>query len=566
MKSAASLKAVLPSASEEAAQIRALTLRIGAVRQQRSTVWVGGGIARSVTVLLAVLGGEAVLDWLVELPWLARALALIAALGGAGYFIWRDAARPYRRPLSDDAIALLIERALPVFRGRYIAAAQLSREASRPALVRMLVAQTSTMAAAQNFRAVVDTAPMWRALKIAAAVLAACAGLAWVGHGTTPILLERAFLFNTPLPRKTKLLKITGDRKLGAGEDVRIDVTAGGVIPARGRVNATLPGGLERTFPLEAVAGAPGHFSALIRSPQDAFTYKVNLGDATSALYHVEVFARPSVADISCEQIYPPYVKLPPVRRTVGDLSLLAGSRLNLSIKASMKVREGSLRLAGINREIPLQIDPKDATRLHGQIEIPTKDLTGFSVYLVNPEGVDSGQAATYRIDITPDQPPAVKVTFPTRPDELATPQATLRVAFEARDDFGVAQVVLHYRADQQPEKAIPFDLGGRGDRVVVRKFDWKLSSLDPKPVVGSSIEYWITAEDTNNITGPGIGSSDHFGVKIVNAEDKRLDLANRFRDSIGDVNQIAGSEEEANKSLGDVIFQKPPPPPPPAP
>ena len=96
---AAAARPVAPRPARAATQVKALQRQIGRVRRTRRTVWLAGGGSRCLTVLLAVLGGEAVLDWLVELPWPARALALLAALGSGGYFIWRDAARPFRKRL-----------------------------------------------------------------------------------------------------------------------------------------------------------------------------------------------------------------------------------------------------------------------------------------------------------------------------------------------------------------------------------------------------------------------------------------------------------------------------------
>jgi hypothetical protein len=272
----------------------------------------------------------------------------------------------------------------------------------------------------------------------------------------------------------------------------------------------------------------------------------------------VETIVRPAVSSVSCEQTYPAYVNLPPVRRSAGDLSLLAGSRLKILVKASTDIAKGWLVLAGLNKESPLAIDPRDGTSLTGEIEIPTKDLTGFSVHLVDTHGVESGETATYRIELLPDRPPTVSITYPTHHEELATPQATVQIAFTAKDDFGVVKAVLHYTLAGGEEKTIDFDLQGQAQKELSRSFDWKLPALNPAPTVGNALEWWVTVADANNITGPGVGTTDHYEFQIVTDAEKRLDIENRLRDTIGGLKDVEQSEEGLNQALGEPLFEKP--------
>ncbi len=376
------------------------------------------------------------------------------------------------------------------------------------------------------------------------------------GGAATPVLLERALLFNTPLPHKTHILGLTGDATAGIGEDFKIEATAGGVLPAGGELATVSASGAKATLSLERDPAQPAKFSALIRSVQEPFTYTVKLNDETSQTFHVRTVRRPAVAELACEQLYPAYVHLPPESRSVGDLTLLAGSKLRISGRATTGLRKAGLHLAGLGVDYQMQIGP-DPTRFSGTLDIPPKDLSGFSIHLVDAAGVASGESAAYRIDLVPDQPPTVTISYPVRREELATAQATLRVAFEAGDDYGIIKAGLHYAIDHGPEKTIDFDLGGVSARRIQRRFDWKMASLQPRVAPGSTVEYWITVTDNNDVTGPGLGSTDHYQTKIVSEEEKRLDLANRLRDTMGGLGDLTRSEEELNSSLGEVIFEK---------
>lgn len=514
------------------------------------------GLALALLVVVATVTVECALDWLTELPWPMRALILLCTLAAAGFFLRRDVVKPLRQKLNDDAVALLIERALPEFQTRYIASIQLAGQHSS-SFIRALLAETDALAATLSFGCVVRLAPLRRALFGALLAVAVAGGLAWWAGHATPILLRRAALLNSPLPRKTQITNLTGDRKIGIGEDLRIEAAAAGVVPARGVIVASLPHGQRREYALEPEPDQPGHFSALIRSPQESFSYVIRLNDATSPSAQITTLLRPVVVQLTCQQYFPSYLKLPPAPRSPGDLRLLAGSRLSVSVKPSSPLGKASLRLTGVKREVPLQVDPK-TWRAFGDLDIPAKDLTGFSIHLTDTQGIDSGESATYRIDIVPDQEPTVRITYATRREELATLAATVRIAFEAKDDYGLSRATLHYTLGTRAEKTIPFELTGPVAKTISRRFDWKLASLRPTPQLGDVLEFWVSVADSNTVTGPGLGASEHFQIRVVTEDEKRLDLSNRMSDTIGGLGEVAGSQEQLNKTLGEAIFAKP--------
>ena len=299
-------------------------------------------------------------------------------------WLWRDMIHPLRKRLSDDDVASMIEYALPAFRTRFIASIQLARAAGESAdlLVRALVAETAAMAAKMNYGCVIKSTRLKRGLRFAWCVLVVACGLAWFGGEASPILLKRALLSSVSLPRKTHIESITGDRSVGVGEDLKIEVTASGVLPPGGHVIARIAGKQQRQFALEHDPADQAKYSLLIRSPQESFTYFVKLNDATSDTFTVKTTPRPAVVEVNCEQAYPSYIKLPPVPRSVGDLTLLAGSRLKVMITANSRIGKGWLHLEGLDKDVVLSINPKDQTKLTGEFEIPPKDLTGFSVRL----------------------------------------------------------------------------------------------------------------------------------------------------------------------------------------
>ena len=52
---------------------------------------------------------------------------------------------------------------------------------------------------------------------------------------------------------------------------------------------------------------------------------------------------------------------------------------------------------------------------------------------------------------------------------------------FEAKDDFDVAKVKLHYAVDGTeggPHKTTDLDLGGALPKTVTRRFDWRVGAI----------------------------------------------------------------------------------------
>lgn len=562
------MKTAVANPTGGSAELARLHQRIAVVRLRHQTVALTRGAVLVAAALIGWLTAEMALDWLIELPWIVRAIMLPAALGGLGYLVWQHVVFPLRNRPNDEAVALMVERAMPIFRSRFIASIQLARAEKTgtvPLLVRALLAETAAMAAQLNFHWVVKTDRLRRVLKISAWVVAVSAALLVLGGRADVPLLKRAFLSTTPVPRKTRILNSTGDRNVGVGDDLNIEATAGGIVPSAGRVTVKYANGQTHQFTLEADPRNRAHFSRVIQSVQEPFTYVIRLGDATSPSFRVTTTPRPAVVSIECEQVYPAYTRLGTAPRGLGDLTLLAGSRLKVKITTNRNITKGVLRSVGVEKETPLRINEKNRRELTGTLDVPAKDLTGFSIDMVDENGVAGKGDAVYRIDLVPDRPPTIRITEPERREELITQQGSLTVGFEAADDFGISKVELHYKTGQDensPVSTVSFDLGGQADKNVSRRFEWKIKTLNPHPVEGAVIEYWLEATDTNTVTGPGVTATDHYQVKVVSEGEMRAYLASRVAETMEGVKTVEQGQGDASQQLKPLIFEKPPQPP----
>jgi hypothetical protein len=363
----------------------------------------------------------------------------------------------------------------------------------------------------------------------------------------------------------TRIVAFSGDRVIALGDDMRIEAAAAGIIPKSGRLIIESASGRRQEFSLDATPADRVRFTRNLQSVQENFRYRIELGDSRTAAANVRVRPRPAVASVACEQQWPAYTKLAPVRRQPGNLKLLAGSKLAVRLTATAPLRSAMLRLTGTDpaktiRSTPLAADASG--EWIGTAEIPAKDVAGLTFHLTDSEGVESRTMAVHRIEIVPDMPPAIRILLPARREELLTRNATLLLGFEAKDDFGVAKVLLHYAVnwtEGEPHRTVELDLGGEQPKVLMRRFEWKIARITPAPAENDTVDFWLEARDANDVTGPGIAEMpEHWQARIVSVEEKRADLANRLNDTLQGLDAVRQSQQDLATRLGDLIREKP--------
>jgi hypothetical protein len=538
--------------------------KVASVRRKHLSVAAGTGVFGALALAGALPLAACFLDWWFDFPWALRAMILAAELGAVGFIIVRHIVLPFVRSPDDDGVALMVEHGNPQFQSRLIASLQLTRPGAVQAgtsseLVGALVEETERLARPVDFNDVVSTHQLRRFVAWAIVSVGIAAFLFVKGEDVSRDLLARALLSReTPVPRKTRVAEFSGSLRIGRGDSVRLWAHAKGVIPETGRLVVKYSSGRSQEFVIEQTKTNSHYFDLTLENVQDRFDYAIHLGDGRSPTARVESIVRPTIAKLDCTQEYPAYTGLGTVRRALGDLTLLSGSKLKLNVTASKDVARGSIKLIGLDREVPLKPVAGKASELEGEFPIPTNRLTGFMVQLVDKFDMTSKDEAVYRIDLLPDRAPAVRITYPDRKEELVTQRARVLIGFEAVDDFAVKQVFLRFKVDESAERGIELVLADATQRAVRNRYEWKLADMKPPVPEGATIEWWIEARDNNDVTGPGIGASEHYVAKVVSEEDKRADLMARVGDSIGAIGDVAKDQETLNKRLGELIQGRP--------
>lgn len=527
--------------------------KLAAVRRREALVKAGIGLAQIALSAAGIMAVLMALDWRYDLPRPARAVLLGSAGIGLLIAAWQWLVRPLRHRLNEDAAALRVEGAFPDFEGRLIATVQLTRpgamhDVEALPFLRALVAQTEALIASRDLSAVIPTDRLqWWGVAVLAGILTGAAAYARGGEWSRA-LVQRVFLSAIPLPHQTRVICLTGDQTVGQGTTVELAARVEGIVPATGIAQLRYASGRTVEFPLERQDRT---FRQTIHNVQESFSYRFALNDGQSGPHKINVVALPVVLELRCREEFPLYTRTGAVERPPTDLTLLAGSRLMLAVRASKPIARGVVRLIGLDREVPLD------RSLTATVPIPAAGLTGVSIRLVDVDGVASGEEPVYPVSIRADQPPKVTLAFPSRREGLVTPRADVTVGVEAADDFGVARLVFHAQVGEEAgtATAVELDLAGTTPTRLRRQWTWQLPTVLPRLQVDDIITYWIEAEDNNNVTGPGRATSEQYALRVVSDDAKRAELLTRLEEELNEVAAIAREQERLNRLLGDLIF-----------
>jgi hypothetical protein len=547
---------------------RILASKIASVRRKHALFAALRGLSAMLGAVVLLLGAGMLLDWYIELPWRVRAAVLAIDLTVLTYMFLTYVAAPMIWGPDEDEAALMVERERPEFTTRLIASVQLGRPGAvvagvSPAIVQAMIAETEEIAAPIIFSDVVKSEPLIKSMAVSFMIVLLGGALFVYGSDVSHDLLSRALLSNVDVPRKTRVEPVSTDAVIAIGDGFTIEAKARGINPDTGTVRLTYGGGRTQQFQIAPTAGDSRHFARTVENVQESFKYQIHLYDGHGKIYEVKALPRPSVVSVDFIQQFPAYTRKKTERRSPGDLSLLVGSQLTVKVKASKAVKDGQIKLVGLNKDVPLVADAANRAELTGIVDVPAKGLSGLSIRLQDEFGIQSRGETVYPIDLVLDKEPVVRITWPDRKEELATQQAKILVAFEAADDFGIGKIFLRYKVDTidaGAEKSIEMDLSKENPeelRNVRRRYEFDLAGLRPTALEGSNIEYWIEAQDGNNVTGPGVATSDRFRVRIVSDIEKRADLMNRLNDQLGAIDFVAEDQEKLSQVLGALIHAK---------
>ena len=526
---------------------------------KRSLFWTGFAIV--LTGVIALLVGEAIVDWLMPLPSAVRITLLGVGVGVIGYLLYKYLVQPLRASLTLRDVALNVERNHPDLEDRLVSAIEFgNRESTDPIeahMLQRLLADTVDRVKGINFKATIDHSRTRKHVGIAALVVVGCVVLSLLFPTEIHTSLLRVLVpwEKTDPILTTKLTVEPGNARILRGKSLPIHVTVTGksaekVVLTYGDIGAQQPPGSE----VEKNEQQSKTMIGMLQNPDDkrGFAYEIfnidadmeyyiDANEATSERYTVEVFEMPKVTEISVAYTYPDYTGLKPVVQTgTGDIRAVVGTQAEIKLITNKAIQTASIAIskkAFSNQQLDLTTDGdfagsqmviSDGNTLTMTIDVVEDG--NYAIQLLCIDGFNNEIPIEYTIRAIPDAAPEVVIKEPGR-DVKATKLDEVEIVAEATDDYGIAELKLMYRVGSDELQELVMESAKEAVSIVPQVSHTRLASpsaesqyadgaytfyleeFDVEP--GDIISYYAHATDNNTRTGPGEASSDIYFIEI---------------------------------------------------
>jgi hypothetical protein len=442
-----------------------VTERLSRLRGAIRRLFALDGLSRLLLALAAFVVATFLLDWSLLLPPGVRLVLLAAGLVGFGVLGFKRILYPMGVKISDDDLALFVERHFPELNDRLISAIQLTREplgapaeaainTNSPELVAALVADAEQATSQINFKRVIIGKHVGKIALWAGAAFLALTGAAVAQPHLASIYLNRIFGGSTKWPQRTHLevLDFADNHKVWPrGEDLTIAVQVKDHEPSKVMLEykfGTGERGKERMSPL---AGKRYQFTfTRLTGP---FEFFVEGGDDVTATYTVDIVTPPSIDTVKLYYEYPTYMRMAntPADRpeTSGSVIAPIGTKVRFEALINEDLKSAVLALGFKGKEtfsdLPVAKTGDGRPPLISGSFAVSEALSEYALNLTAVNGLGNRDPIRFTIKGVEDRPPDIIVKDPLG-DEFVTDLCERPLEIEVKDDHGIARIALEYR------------------------------------------------------------------------------------------------------------------------
>jgi len=458
--------------------------------------------------------------------------------------------RRLMQDLSDEEFALRVEARFPEIRGYLINCIRLAKDSKvpSPSLVNAAIMESCRVTAATSFEAAVDL----RVVKRLSAITAALTAMVVIILGVSPRLrnaLVRVAAPGSDIPQVGRVV-IT---KITPGEDVTLvagsslEVTAE-IRPAKGEIEGALvyrpEDGQWKTHRMRRHSETA--FVGGIRDIRIPMRYYVQIADTQSRQFAIRVVECPAVTGIDLRYLYPAYTGMGEaiVEKSDGTIRAVAGTRVHLKVHANKRVSSGSIRV-GEDQLRLIEEAGRQSLTTENPIEVRRDDT--YVIQLTDVQGYRGTDPVARAIRVIPDERPVVAIVAPGRDMVLPLGKA-INLVVRGSDDFGLTQAELVARRRESQEEKIIHAWNHLSGKNVTLAWDWVFD--EKNYALGDCWRYYVRMRDNNDVTGPGVGRSAEYEVRLENIEAKIEALKEKYSNWYMRVEQVL---KKQRKLRGDT-------------
>jgi hypothetical protein len=546
------------------------------------------------------------LDRTLRLEEVYRVSLLVLLLGGAWWVTQRYILGPLGVDLTDDELALAVERGESDLAQSLISAVQFERslEGGGPVsestdLMRKVVSDVHARIDGIRDETALDTSRVRRFLAVILACLAVVGTWALTDSESLALWARRNLLMSDEdWPRASQLAFVMdhegGVVRVAHGDDLTVEVHATGqVIPEQVYVHYRFGDGISGREPMaltgDADSDGGARFTWLMEQVLSPATLYATGGDGLSQDLRIEVVERPMLLDLAITKHYPAYMNREPERVPPGegDLRVPAGVRLDFAGNSSKELEKAFLTFG---REAPIGLDLASDRRSYRGSFAPQESGV-LTLDVLDRDRLGSGKPPKLFLRVVEDRAPMVD--YKTQGiGSMVLFKALIPGSVRFRDDFGLTRVAAAIRitreegdaqagagtgedaevkappaeaawedlpltglrqpdgqgTEQEYELPIVFDLASRND---ITK-----SETDPSLAIrpGMLLQIRFSATDNYGPEAPHTGTSEVVTVRVVTEDKLMQDLHRRQVERRREVEQILQKEKDYELEIGEII------------
>ncbi|MBM3242859.1 hypothetical protein FJZ31_41900 [Candidatus Poribacteria bacterium] len=540
-----------PKASvSEANALQELRERVYEVRRVWKRTIFLTGCAVVLFSLIAIFLGEIILDLLMPLPMIIRAIFLAGIVASFGYLVYRFIVKPVRKKLPEHDVALHIEQHYTDLEDRLVSSLQFGGQEQEDAiashLINRLVADTAERTKELDFKKTISKKKLqdyWKIALLAVAVILLCVFIfpSQLNQALSRILVPWEKM--KPV-MATKFTVSPGNAKILSGQNQLIDVKVSGrSIPTVTLYYKQGESDWKDVDMMPAVENKRRFTYELFNITQTQ-QYYVAGKNAKSEIYTINVYEMPKITQIDVSYTYPEYTKLKPiVQQGEGNIRAVVGTEVQIRATTNKGIAEATLNLGGK--------EPKPMAITAGRTltcELTVLEDSKYTINVTCVDGFKNQDPIEYTITALKDEPPKVVITKPGR-DINATKVEEVDIVVEATDDFGIASVDLKYAVGINQEASAPLELSksprpGGDSKKISGTYTFFLEEMNIEP--GDVITYHAEALDNNTRSGPSKGLSEIYFIEIRS-----------FKERFEEMNAQSGESDATSDLLSGLITEQ---------
>ena len=199
-----------------------------------------------------------------------------------------------------------------------------------------------------------------------------------------------------------------------------------------------------------------------------------------------------------------------------GAIHVLPGTEVGISIKTNAAVSGANLVF---NEDDTLAMKQESRISLKANLLVKEKGFYQFKVKDLH--GNKHLLTKKYPVTLAKDQPPNI-VLFLANPKPVYFHTDKVQLFYEGKDDFGINAVNLVVSINSEINRILVKKYKNR-EKEVKGSYTWSLAQMTIKP--GDQVNYYLEANDNDNVFGPNNGQSEAYSFRIFDSEKEMENL-----------------------------------------